>query len=298
MQKVIVIAGPTASGKSALAVELARESDGEVISADSRQVYRGLDIGTGKIMPDEMQGIPHHLLDIADPTDAFTAARFAEAGRAAIEGIAGRGKLPIICGGTGFYIDALLGRAALPEVEPDPALRDELSRRSAPELYAQLQELDPARAAAIDRNNPARLIRAIEVATALGAVPPLPRPSPRYDALWIGIAWPDDALRQRIRTRLLARLDAGMIDEAKRLHAAGLSFARMRELGLEYRALADLLEGRVSEDAFIETLATKIRQYARSQMKYWKRNLAIQWVRGADPLPQAEALVREFLAKK
>ena len=276
MQKVIVIVGPTASGKSALAVELAKRFDGEVISADSRQVYRGLDIGTGKITQEETQGVPHHLLDVADPTETFSASDFVKLGREAITDIASRGKLPIICGGTGFYIDALLGRITLPDVPANPTLREELKRFGADELFAKLQALDPARAETVDPHNPVRLIRAIEIATALGAVPQ-PKAAPLYDAFWIGIEWPKEELDERIRQRLVSRMKDGMVDEAKRLHAAGLSYERMHELGLEYRYLADYLQGTLTNDEFIEQLATAIIQYAKRQRTYWKPNVGIHW---------------------
>ena len=170
-KKVIVVVGPTASGKSSYAVKLARSIGGEGVSADSRQVYKGLDVGTGKITRKEMRGVPHHLLDVVSPKKVFTAHDFVERGQAAIESILNRGKTPIICGGTGFYIDALLGRMPLPNVPPNPALRARLEKKSASQLFAMLQKIDSRRAKNIDRHNPVRLVRAIEIAKALGKVP-------------------------------------------------------------------------------------------------------------------------------
>ncbi|MCC6290472.1 tRNA (adenosine(37)-N6)-dimethylallyltransferase MiaA [Candidatus Nomurabacteria bacterium] len=163
-KQVLVIVGPTASGKSALAVQLAKKFDGEIISADSRQVYRGLDIGSGKITEKEKRGIPHHLLDIASPKRIFTVARYQKLAKQKIAEIIGRGKLPIICGGTGFYIQAIVDDLALPKVKPDSRLRKSLAQKTVPELFKMLQKLDSNRARKIDRNNPRRLIRAIEIA--------------------------------------------------------------------------------------------------------------------------------------
>lgn len=277
MQKVLIIVGPTASGKSALAVELAKKFDGEVISADSRQVYRGLDIATGKITKKEMYGVPHHLLDVASPKRTFTAADFIKHARAAIAEITARGKLPIICGGTGFYIDALVGRITLPEVAPNAALRKGLQDIPAHELFAHLKKIDPKRAKTIEKENPARLIRAIEIATELGAVPAQRKAGPFFEMLWIGIEWPKERLGQRIHARLIARMKHGMIAEAKRLHSSGLSYKRMRELGLEYRSLADFLQNRLTKENMLEQLETAIRRYALRQMRYWKRNGEIRW---------------------
>jgi tRNA dimethylallyltransferase len=276
-QKILVLVGPTSSGKSALAVELARKFDGEVISADSRQVYRGLDIGTGKITKREMKGVPHHLLDVASPKKQFTAKDFAEKARAAIQGIAARGKLPIIAGGTGFYIDALLGRITLPDVPADKKLRAALEKKSAAQLFTMLKKKDPRRAKIIDRHNKVRLIRALEIVAAIGKVPCAAKKLSAYEVLWIGIAPSKKELHEKITIRLFVRIRLGMVAEAKRLHALGLSYKRMRELGLEYRALADLLEGNISRAEMVELLDRDIRRYAKRQLTYWKRNKDIVW---------------------
>lgn len=283
MQKIFVVLGPTASGKSDLAVQLALKHGGEVISADSRQVYRGLDIGTGKITSAEMKGVPHHLLDVADPARRFTAMDWKEMAEKAIEDIISRGKLPIVCGGTGFYISALVDGLGFPDVQADPAEQRDLEARPPEELLAELQRLDPSRAATIDPKNKRRLARAIIIARALGSVPPVSRSSPRYDAIMIGIRLPDDELRRRIHDRLVGRIDAGMIEEARRLHAAppegqGLSYERMDELGLEYRYLALLLQGKISREELVEKLSAKIWQYSRRQMTWFKKDQRIRWL--------------------
>ncbi len=275
-QKILIIVGPTSSGKSALAVDLARKFNGEVISADSRQVYKGLDIGTGKVTKTEMRGVPHHLLDVASPTERFTAKQFTENARRSIEEISAAGKLPIVAGGTGFYIDALVGRVALPDVAPNEDLRRELEDKTPSELFALLKKKDPRRAKDIDRHNARRLVRALEIAAALGKSPRPHRSSP-YNALWIGISPPEEALNKKITARLLSRIKRGMIAEGKRLHEAGLSYKRMHELGLEYRAIARYLRGGLTRDKFVWELEREIWNYAERQRTYWKRNASIHW---------------------
>ena len=168
LPKIIAIVGPTASGKSDLAVKIARKYNGEIISADSRQVYRGLNIGTGKITKHEMLGVPHHLLDVADPKKRFTVADFKTLADKAIADISSRGKLPIICGGTGLYIDILTSGFVLPDVPPNPTLRKKLGQKTAAQLFVILKKLDPKRAENIDQTNSVRLIRAIEIAKVFG----------------------------------------------------------------------------------------------------------------------------------
>lgn len=275
--KIYVIVGPTASGKSAYAVELARKIKAEVISADSRQVYRGLDIGSGKITRREMKGVPHHLLDVASPKKVFTAHDFVKKARPILEGILKRGKSVIVCGGTGFYIDALLSRIALPDVPPNKELRGELTGKSAPQLFAMLNKMDPRRAKEIDRHNPVRLIRAIEIAKALGKVPKMKMKPLPYEIEWIGMKTAEITLRDKIRTRLLSRMKAGMLREAKKLHEGGLSYKRMEQLGLEYRHLARLLQGKVTKEQMLEELEKDIVAYAKRQLTYWRRNSEIEW---------------------
>jgi len=275
--KVLVILGPNASGKSALAVNLARRFNGEVISADSRQVYRGLDIGSGKITKREMRCIPHHLLDVADPKRQYSAGAYTKAAQKVIRYVVQKNKLPIFCGGTGFYIDSALGSISLPEIPPNAKLRKQLGKKSAAQLFAILKKLDPRRAREIDRHNPVRLIRAIEIAKALGKVPPLKQAS-LYGVLKIGIKLPDTELKRRIHRRLLARMKAGMVAEAKRLHQKGLSWKRMEALGLEYRYLAHYLQGNLTKAEMLEKLEREIWRYAKRQMRWFKRDASIIWL--------------------
>lgn len=288
MKKLLVILGPTASGKSDLAVDLALKLNGEVISADSRQVYKGLDIGTGKITVPEMKGVPHHLLDVVEPNTRFTVEDWRNLAEKAIEEIASRGKLPIICGGTGFYIDSLLNGTRFPDIEEDPETKSDLVQKTTEELFQELEILDPRRASDMKTNgdykNKRRVIRAILIAKKLGTVPPLSsgEAKPRWLALKIGISIPDAELKARIRSRLIRRLDSGMVEEAKWLlepppNGASLSYERLDELGLEYRYLAKLIKVELTRDQFVETLSAKIWQYARRQKTWWKRDMEIHW---------------------
>jgi tRNA dimethylallyltransferase len=276
--KLIVVCGPTATGKSDYAVTLAKKIGGEVVSADSRQVYKGLDIGSGKITKKEMRGVPHHLLGVASPKKVFTVEQFQKLGKKAISNILKKGKTPIICGGTGFYIDALVYESAFPSVGPNKALRKKLEKKSVEELFTLLQVQDLERANSIDSKNKVRLIRALEIVEAIGKVPEIKKESP-YEIEWIGLDFPDEILKERIHTRLLARIKKGMLKEAQNLHTQGLSWKRMRELGLEYRFMADHLTGKILKDEMISLLETAIWHYAKRQRTWFKRNKEIRWVK-------------------
>jgi tRNA dimethylallyltransferase len=291
--KIITIVGPTSSGKSGLAVKIAKKYNGEVVSADSRQVYVGMDIGTGKITKKEMAGVPHHLLDVADPKKQFTVAGFKELADKAITDILSRGKLPIICGGTGFYIEAVTKNVLLPDVPVNKKLREKLFKKSALQLFEMLKKLDRNRASVIDRHNKVRLIRAIEIAKVLGKVPPI-KIKPKYEVLSIGIKIEKDKLKEKIYTRLISRIKQGMINEAKKLHAKGLSWKRMKGLGLEYRALARHLSGELIKQEMIDRLNCEIRQYARRQIQWWKRDQNIQWF-GTKETQKINSAIKKFL---
>ncbi len=286
LSKVVVIVGPTASGKSDLAVKLARKFNGEVISADSRQVYRGMDIGTGKITKKEMHGVPHHLLDVASPTTNFTVAHYQKLARRAIRDILRRDKLPILCGGTGLYIDAALYDYAIPHVKPDWRLRRTLEKKSADELFAELRKIDPRRAASIDRHNKRRLVRALEIVRATGTAVPsreeaLRRTSP-YEILKIGIDPPRETVKKKIMARLAERLGRGMIAEIKKLHrppaGGGVSWKRLDDFGLEYRYVARYLQGILTEEEMRGELYRAIARYAKRQMTWFKKDESISWI--------------------
>ncbi len=295
-EKVIAVVGPTASGKSAIAIEIARLVGGEVVSADSRQVYSGLDIGTGKVTKCEMKGVPHHLLNVANPKHTISVVQYERLATHAIRDILKRSKVPIICGGTGLYIDAVLTTASFPAVPPNPKLRKELEKLSAEKLFEKLQKLDPARAETIDAKNPRRLIRAIEIAKTLGSVPERSPAIERYNTLYIGLTLPKDELAERIHARLIARMRRGMVAEAHRLHTVGLSWKRMESLGLEYRFLAQFLQKKLSKEKMLELLEIAIRQYAKRQMVWFKRNKSMKWFRPEEQ-KKLLALVKKHLFK-
>ena len=279
---IIVILGPTASGKTALSIEVAKKISGEIISADSRQVYKGLNLGTGKVTKKEMAGIPHHLLDVASPKSKFTVAKYQKLAHQKILEILKKGKVPIIVGGTGFYIQSIIDGLNLPAVPPNKSLREKLSQKSTPELFALLKKLDSKRAGTIDRQNPARLIRAIEIAKALGHVPKLQTTNSPFNFVQIGLKTKPNELDQKIKERLLARMKQGLLAEVKKLHRAGLSWQRMEELGLEYRYLAYFLQNKKSKEKALAELEQEIRHYAKRQMTWFKRDSRITWFDPAD----------------
>jgi len=285
-QKVLIVLGPTASGKSSLGIRLAKEFNGEIISADSRQVYKGLDIGSGKVTKREMSGIPHHLIDVANPKKRFSASDYKKLGDKSLARIINKNKLPIIVGGTGFYIDTLTGKMVLPEVPPNPILRKYLENKSAEELFKILKKKDPKRAENIDSKNKVRLIRALEIIESLGKVPQTANSSQlsAYSFIYIGINPNREILNERIYKRLISRLP-GMMREVRKLHKDGLSYKRMEELGLEYRYLARLLQNKITKKKFIEELYKEIKHYSKRQMTWFKRNKKIKWFSSAEFAP-------------
>jgi tRNA dimethylallyltransferase len=276
--KIIIIQGPTASGKSDLAVELARKFNGEVISADSRQVYKKMDLGSGKITEKEMMGIPHHLLDVANPKTVYSVSKYQKAAHLAISDILKRGKLPIICGGTGFYIQSIVDNISLPEVPPNKRLRKELGVRSTADLFKILKKLDPNRAKEIDAQNPHRLIRAIEIATALGKVPALKKEQ-KYDSLQIGIQIDLSKLEENISLRLIKRLKKGMVAEVANLHNSDVSWKRLESFGLEYTFIAQFLQGKISKKEMLHGIKTESLKYAKRQMTWFKKDKRIVWIK-------------------
>jgi tRNA dimethylallyltransferase len=274
--KILVILGPTATGKSDLAVEIAQKFNGEIISADSRQVYKGMNLGTGKITKKEMGGIPHYMLDIVNPNSIYNVAKYKVKAQRIISNIIRRGKLPIICGGTGFYIDSVVKNISLPDVPPNQKLRNELEKENCERLMKQLKKLDPEISKTIDSKNKVKIIRAIEIAKKLGKVPAI-KSEPIYDAIQIGLIAPDKVLKERIKKRLVKRIDLGMLKEGKRLHKQGLSWKRMESLGLEYRYMARYSSGKISLEQMIKELNSKIWQFARRQKTWFRRDESIKW---------------------
>ncbi|MEK7600818.1 MAG: tRNA (adenosine(37)-N6)-dimethylallyltransferase MiaA [Patescibacteria group bacterium] len=276
--KLIVIAGPTASGKSDLAIHLARTLNGEIISADSRQVYKGMDIGTGKVTKREQKLARHWLLNIASPMRQYTVAHFVRDATKAIRDIAKRGKVPIICGGTGFWIDALVYGTSIPNVKPDSQLRAKLQKLSAPQLFTKLQKLDPARASSIDRHNPVRLIRALEIVMKTGRPVPQQSATMPYGVLYLCVSRNTEELQARIKKRLDARLHQGMIAEVQRLHTQGVSWKKLESFGLEYRWVARLLQKKITRTEMRTALLHDIIAYAKRQLTWWRRNKEVRWI--------------------
>lgn len=268
--KIVCVVGPTASGKSARAVAEALARGGEIISVDSRQVYRGLDIGTEKISAEEMRGIPHHLIDIREPSENYSAGEFAQDAARLIEEISARGKVPILAGGTHFYFDALLRN--LPQIGENTALRAELEQLSTEELFARIEQLDARRASELDPHNRRRLVRALEIIDAKGAVPErLDTLNPRYAVEWIVVDLPREELRARMHTRLEATLARGLVAEVRSVREQ-VGDKRLDELGLEYKIVGEYLRGERAEDSLLPTLEAKLAQYARRQ-RAWLRKL-------------------------
>lgn len=290
----IVIMGPTASGKSDLAILLARKYDGEIVSADSRQVYRGMDIGTGKVTKAEQKQAKHWLLDIASPKRSYNVTHFVRDAKKVIADIKKRGKIPIICGGTGFWIQALIEDATFPAVKPNPALRKKLGKLSAEELFVKLSKKDPARAKAIDQKNKVRLIRALEICASLGTVPLPQQSSPiKYQHLCLIALNPQQkTLWGNIMVRLEKRLKKGMVAEVNKLKKEGVSWKRLEGFGLEYKYIALLLQKKITRNEMKERLNFEIRHYAKRQIswlrRFEKQGAPIHWITNAK---EAEKLI-------
>lgn len=305
--KLLVILGPTASGKTDLSVKLAKKfsakggpasgwNGAEIVSADSRQVYKGLDIGSGKITKKEMQGVPHHLLDVANPKRKFSVSQYQRLALRQIKDIQKRGKLPILVGGTGFYIQSIVDGIVIPQVKPDWELRKKLEKFSLPELVEQLRAIDPNRAATIDQNNPRRVLRALEIATKLdGPVPAISTKKTDFNVLQIGVAKPKEELKKLIAKRLKKRLkNDAMIKEVKKLHNAGVSFKRLEELGLEYRFVAQYMQKKIAYREMVDKIQIESEHYAKRQMTWFKRDQKIIWIKSPK---EALSLCRDWLSR-
>lgn len=290
---LLVILGATASGKTRLGVQLADRFDGEIISADSRQVYRGMDIGTGKDLH-EYEGIPYHLIDVAPPGSEFNLFQFQRHFLACFAEISGRGKLPILVGGSGMYLDCVLRGYRLTEVPENPELREELARLSMEELTERLVRATPSLHNTTDLTERGRLTRAIEIAEHRGETS---EPWPDILPYTIGIRWDRALIRERITRRLKERMEAGMVEEVRRLHEAGTSWERLEFYGLEYRYIARYLKGELSRNDMFQKLNAAIHDFAKKQENWFKkmqsRGTEIHWVEGAgDPLNEALELLQ------
>ena len=292
LPKLIVIEGTNASGKSSLGVTLAARFGGEIVSADSRQVYERLDLGSGKITPEEMNGVPHHLLNVRKPGEFFSMADFQRLAFEAIDGIIARGHVPFLVGGTGLYVDAVADGYELSDRAPDHSLRAHLETFDTPALYEMLKEKLPD--TEIDPRNRHRVMRALERIEADDFRPA--GKSPRYTLLKLGVTWPRAVLKQRIDERLEKRLQEGMVDEVKALLDEGISEEFLVKLGLEYKYLTWYLTRKIGYEQMVEELGNAIKKFAKRQMTWFRRDDRIHWLdMSADPVAEASALIENFL---
>ena len=277
---LVVIAGPTAVGKTALSVRLAKEIGGEIVSADSMQVYRGMDIGSAKATKEEMQGVPHHLLDICDPRETFSVARYQKAAAEALQGIYARNKIPILTGGTGFYIQAVLYDVDFTEEESDAAYRKELYRiaeeKGPGALYDMLRALDPQSAASIPENNVKRVARALEFLHDTGIrmsehnARERMKESP-FDYRYFVLYTDRERLYERIDARVLGMLENGLLDEVRALRSRGMTEDMTSMHAIGYRQLLRYLDGRYSYEEAVEEIQRETRRYAKRQLTWFKR---------------------------
>lgn len=299
---VIAVIGPTASGKTALSVKLAQQLSGEIISADSMQIYRGLDIATAKPTEEEKQGIPHHLMDFLDPGESFSVARFCELAHPLIRDIHARGKLPIVVGGTGLYVDSLLCGMSFFEVEPDPGLRAalqrELEEKGMDVLLGEIAAVDPEAAVQLSaERNPKHIIRALEVYRATGMTRTKQNELQKaaespYHTLKIGLTADDrDYLYQRINARVDAMMEAGLLQEAQRFYRSGFGATAAAAIG--YKELKPYLDGALSLDTCVENLKRATRRYAKRQLTWFRRDTTIHWL-SIDRLTDQEILERSL----
>lgn len=298
-ERLIVIVGPTASGKSELAIKIAKKVGGEIISADSRQIYRGMDIGTGKVPgkwsrhPERSEGsvflyksIPHYLIDEVNPRTQYSVAKFQKQAHKVIKDILKRGKTPIICGGTAHWIDAVIFEQNLPAVKPNAKLRAELSTLTTEEMATWLKKLDPNRASVIDSRNPRRLIRALEIVLTTGQPIPKQTKTAKYNTVWLGLNPGKKTLEFKIKKRLKARLKQGLLKEVSHLKQQRLSWEKLESFGLEYKYCALYLQKKLTWQELEDQLFIAIRQYAKRQMTWWKRNRDINWLTKTTTIPR------------
>lgn len=285
--KLIAIVGPTASGKSDVAIELAKRIGGEVISADSMQIYKGMDIGTAKVTRKEMQGVPHHLIDIVEPTEPFSVAEYQGLARQKIDEITRRGKIPILVGGTGLYVRSVIDKLEFPSGEVTSAVRRRLEERAEQEggdaLYGELIVKDPAAAGIVHPKNVRRVIRALEVIELTG------RPFSEFHREWknresvydlemFGLTMDREKLRERINRRVDRMIEGGLLDEVKDLVARGYERFLTSQQAIGYKELIGYLEGETSLEEAVDTLKARTRQYAKRQLTWFRADSRVRWI--------------------
>lgn len=289
--KIVAVLGPTASGKSELGVDLAIKFGGEIVSADSRQVYRGLDIGSNKITPPEMKGIPHHLIDVVSPRTNFSVVQYQKLANQKIKQIIKKGKTPFLVGGSPLYLYAVTEGWAFPSPSQNTNLRKELANKNTEELFQILKKLDSDYARKVDSFNPRRLIRAIEIAQALGRVPPL-KSEPSFRVLFLGLSLPREQLKEKIIQRLKKRMNVGLIEEVENLRQIPLSWKKLEGFGLEYRWVAFYLQGKINQNEMQEGIIRDSLKLVKHQMNWFKKDQRINWL---ESFKEAQKEVQNFL---
>ncbi len=283
--KILGVVGPTASGKTDFAIDLCLERGGEVVSCDSMQIYRGMDIGTAKPTAAEMRGVPHHMIDVADPCEDFSAARFSAMARGCIDDILSRGRLPVLCGGTGLYFDSVVSGISYAENKIDPKLRRSLmslaEENGAEYLHDMLRQVDPVSAEAIHPNNVRRVVRALEIYRQTGKpkseVDKEQRGEPLYDAEIYGLLWSREELYERINKRVDVMIERGLIDEVRNLLDLGVGTDSTAMQAIGYKEAAEYLRGECSLSEAVDKIKRESRRYAKRQMTWFKRNPDIIW---------------------
>lgn len=291
LKKIVVILGPTSSGKTDLSIKLAKKFNGEIVSADSRQVYKGMDIGTGKITKKEMKEIPHYLLDVISPSKKFSVAQYQKLALKNIDKIFKKDKIPFLVGGSPFYIYSVLEGWTFPKLNSDWNLRKKLEKKSGEELFKILKRIDLKRSENIDSKNKRRLVRAIEIAKKLGQVPLLKKEI-KFNFLIIGLKKPKQEIKKLIEKRLHKRLKQGMVEEVRRLRKQGVSWKRLESFGLEYKWIALYLQKKIDHVGMINLLQKDIEHFAKRQMTWFKKDKNIKWIESYE---KAKNLLRDFL---
>lgn len=287
LEKIVAVVGPTASGKTSLAIELAKKLDGEVVSCDSMQIYKHMDIGTAKPTADEQRAAVHHMIDIVEPSVRFSVAEFTQRARQCIDEVLSRGKVPVLAGGTGLYLDSIIENVVFPDIGEDPSFREEMAekaRESGNEaVHRLLAEKDPEAAEKIHPNNLRRVIRALEICHLTGKtftqVNRESKREPVYDALIFGIDAEREVLYERINRRVDKMVDEGLTEEVRKLMEMGIGRDTTAMQAIGYKELADFFDGRLTFDEAIEKIKMESRRYAKRQLTWFRRNSEIVWVK-------------------
>lgn len=295
--KIIVILGQTSTGKSDLAVEIAQKINAEIISADSRQVYRGLNLGSGKITKEEKKEVPHHLLDVVEPMENFSVHDFVKHGRLTIREISKRGKNIIVCGGSPFYIDALLYDQNFAKVKANQKLREKLEKKSTEELASMLEKKSKKDFERIDTKNKIRIIRALEILKELGKIPKNKKIE-KYSTLWIGLKMEKEELFEKIESRLERRMNEGIINEVQTLlEKKKINHKKLESLGLEYRFASRYIKNELNHTEMVSELFSAIKKFTKRQMTWFKKNKKINWFHPKNQKENIFMLVEKFLKK-